>query len=1104
MQIYGELFLGVSLVWSVICTGLAFLGARFRRQNLIDSARYGLYALTALVWAMALLLSWTFVTHEFANKYVATYSDRGMPKLYLLAAFWGGEKGALLFWVTSLLTFSAISIHGNRAKEPRWIGTTLGILFLSVGFFLMLMVYESNPFASFLTHGGPADGQGMNPLLQNPTMTIHPPSLLTGYITFTIPFAYGVAALIVNKLDTEWIRVTRLWTVISWLFLTIGLVLGGAWAYEELGWGGVWMWDPVENAGFIPWLTSTAFLHSVMIQERRGMLKRWNAVLVCLTFFLTILGTFLTRSQLIASVHAFADSTIAGHFLGYMVVLIIISTWAIGLRWKALKSEHRVESFWSRESFFILNTGVLVLASLVVVYGTIFPKFSELEGFRSGYNALVNAYNATLGLILPHMEPLVQALDLGEPWFNKVMVPLGLILLFLSAVGPLMPWRRTTAAQFRKLFLRPILWSALPTAVVIAVIAAVPITASMEQGATFSEALAQHWSSLRLVHGYAFCAIYFGFFVLLTVTSEYLRSLRIRMRTVGGSWFRNGLVLLLKARRRFGGYLVHIGIVLCFWAFTGNAFKLEIPEQVLHPGDVLEIGEYRATFARLDEVFEEDGRFVSSRASVLVQNRGAPAPEAMMRSLGAALEAHGLEPAIIQGRPGHSTVQVVFEDPSDAQRLLAAGLLVSELERNYERLPDDTKRHARVYRFKHEKVLELQPMAFMRHVNELKGRASEISALGVKAEVTPGSTVVRLAFPNEAALQAFGEIDDIAHALPPVLNVKSGAGPTTVDVLAVGSGRLLLPEVRFYEKHATPTTETAIESHPLEAVSLVELRRPAPKKRPERPRRVSPAGWAIFLPIAILAALLVTLEVARADGSPKPSAAGSGLEKIRPIAEHLYCPGHRDGSWVVDEHRNLVECGSAEGKEILDLMANLARRRPGFDAAQASHRRWLLGALIKEDPRIDRLLEVPAEQFNAIWLNTKCLCGCSHILFQCGLECGPALHWKQEFRQMLAAGMGVDAALQTYIASWNSTLPPTATPYNRRSVVKDPEGSESSWGIPLIAASVFVLFILIFLLRRGRQAEARRAKGHGTQESLKSKESLLIDDLIEETDGPLV
>ena len=258
-----------------------------------------------------------------------------------------GEKGALLFWVTSLTTFSAISIHSNRRKNLSWIGCSLGVLLLCISFFVLLMVFESNPFATFLTFGGPADGQGLNPLLQNPVMTIHPPSLLTGYITFSIPFAYGVGALITGKLDTEWIQVTRFWTIVSWLFLSLGLILGGAWAYQELGWGGYWMWDPVENAGLIPWFTSTAFLHSVMIQERRDMLRRWNAVLVCVTFLLTIFGTFLTRSQLIVSIHAFADSTLANYFLGLMLFLVVVSAGLIAWRWRALRRCMPAGCSWS-------------------------------------------------------------------------------------------------------------------------------------------------------------------------------------------------------------------------------------------------------------------------------------------------------------------------------------------------------------------------------------------------------------------------------------------------------------------------------------------------------------------------------------------------------------------------------------------------------------------------------------------------------------------------------------------------------------------------------------------------------------------------------------
>ena len=456
--------LGTALLYcaflATLATGvLAYGGAALRSPGMLAASRHGLRT-TWLVWlAMGACLFYGLLSHDFANKYIAAYTDQDMPLAYLIAGFWGGEKGALLFWTIALTTFSVVAVLRNRTQSQVFLGWVTGILATSILFFATLMVFESNPFEIFQAGAGPDDGKGMNPLLQNPLMAIHPPSLLTGYISFTVPFAFGFAALITGQLDSQWLRDTRKWTLVSWLFLSLGLILGGAWAYEELGWGGFWMWDPVENAGLIPWFTATAFLHSVMIQERRNMLKRWNAVLVCLTFLLTIFGTFLTRSQLIDSVHAFADSTLAGYFLWYMAVITVVSTIAIAIRWKALRADAELDSVMSREAFFVFNNVLLVGCAFVVLWGTLFGQISDAKPVQQLYNAFASAVGH-LGL---HLQPLTQKVQLGEPWFNQVMTPLGLAILLLTGVGPLISWRRATRKNFEKNIARPLVASALIT-----------------------------------------------------------------------------------------------------------------------------------------------------------------------------------------------------------------------------------------------------------------------------------------------------------------------------------------------------------------------------------------------------------------------------------------------------------------------------------------------------------------------------------------------------------------------------------------------------------------------------------------------------------------
>ena len=793
MQIYGELLLGLGYVWTLLCAGAAFLGARFSRPNLVHGARYGLYAVAALLWALALLLSHAFLGHDFSNKYVTAYSDRGMATVYLLAAFWGGEKGALLFWALVLSSASAVAAHLNRNKEPRWSGLATGILTLCVAFFLILMVYDSNPFATFLTHGGPADGRGINPLLQNPAMTIHPPTLLAGYAIFSIPYAYGMATLILGRKDAEWIGVVRLWTVVSWLFLSAGLALGGLWAYEELGWGGYWMWDPVENAGLIPWFTSTAFLHSIMVEKRRGMLRRWNAVLVILTFLLTIFGTFLTRSQLISSVHAFADSTLSGYFLWLMAVITVASGALIMIRWRELGSEQRVESIWSREAFVILNNLVLVGCAAVVIWGTLFPKLSELESLRGAVNGLVSMFNATAGGALGELEPLTAAVDLGAPWFNRVLAPVGLVLVVLTCAGPVLAWRRSSLPSVRRGLLSPLLVAALPAAAAVWLVLGPIDTPGAGMGVS-----------------YVVLALLGSVFVLATAGGEHLRAAAKTQPGQAVGRLRRSLRVALRSHRRLGGHLVHLGALLCFLAFAGSAFRIELPERLVEPGDELAIGRYRLTFARLDERFEAEGRYAASAATFVVLDAGEQPSAALADAVQRALAAHGALPKTLEARPDEAALRVTLD--AGRELLLAAGL-VAELGHAFEHVAEEEAGRVRVYRYAREGVLGLIPRAFAREASEVRRRAAALTTLAPTVETAGESSVLRLRFGSAGAAGAYAEAESLARALPPLLNVYPGDAPGELKVVCEGAGRLLRPEVRLYEKHEAFTTEVALERH---------------------------------------------------------------------------------------------------------------------------------------------------------------------------------------------------------------------------------------------------------------------------------------------------
>jgi cytochrome c-type biogenesis protein CcmF len=425
------------------------------------------------------------------------------------------------------------------------------VLMVIADFFLFVIIFYKNPFATFIGEV-PTTGKGLNPLLQNAYMVTHPPSLYTGFVGMSIPFAFGLAALISGQLDDAWLVSVRRWTLGAWFFLSMGLTLGMLWAYEELGWGGFWAWDPVENAGFLPWLTATAFLHSIMIQERRGMLKIWNVTLIILTFFLTIFGTFMTRSGIVQSVHAFGqDTQLAWIFTVFMILILIVSFGFVIKRIPELRARATFESWLSREAAFTLNNWILLLAAFFVLFATMFPTLSE----------------ALTG----------QRITVGPPFFNKWMVPIGLSLLFLTGVGPLIAWRKATVGHLRYQFLYP------GSAAIIAV------------AACLFAGLGTSWAA---VVNFGFCAM-----VLTTITQEFLRNLAIRKKNTGSDFFSAAIGMVLRNRRRYGGYLVHLGIVLMFVGFAGTAYQKEL-EAHLVPGQQVKLGKYQIHFERL--AHEED------------------------------------------------------------------------------------------------------------------------------------------------------------------------------------------------------------------------------------------------------------------------------------------------------------------------------------------------------------------------------------------------------------------------------------------------------------------------------------------------------------------
>jgi cytochrome c-type biogenesis protein CcmF len=522
----GSFLLLASFVVCAYAGVISVVGARRGSRGLIESGIGAFYLVAALMTAASAVMINAFLTGDYSIKYVVHYSDSVQPLFYKITSYWGGLDGSIMFWVFLLSLFGSAAVYINRERHRELIPYVVATISTVEMFFLYLMVVHKNPFSTYLTTV-PTDGQGLNPLLQNYWMAIHPPSLYTGFVGMTIPFAFCIAALITGHLDDSWLRAVRRWTMVSWLFLSFGLTLGMIWAYEELGWGGYWGWDPVENAGLLPWFTATAFLHSVMVQERRSMLRVWNVTLVIVTFFLTIFGTFMTRSGVVQSVHAFGeDPILAKLFTGFMVVILVFSFALVIWRLPLLRSRHELDSWMSREAAFLANNWILLFSAFFVLFATMFPTLSEaITGER---------------------------LTVGPPFFTKWMLPIGFAMLILTGIGPQMAWRKSSLTNLRDSFF----WPTLAGVVTVAGLAAIGLHV---------------WSSGLC---FALCA-----FVTAAIIQEFWRGANVRRGATGTDFLTALIGLVGRNKRRYGGYIVHVGIVLMFFGFAGNGYKKD--EQVL-------------------------------------------------------------------------------------------------------------------------------------------------------------------------------------------------------------------------------------------------------------------------------------------------------------------------------------------------------------------------------------------------------------------------------------------------------------------------------------------------------------------------------------------
>ncbi len=570
MTILGEIALWIALPAALWGAVLSFAGGRTGRSDFVLSGERTAYVLTLLLTLTSLGIIAAFLGNRYEYWYVANYSNRELGTYFKIAGLWAGQRGSLVFWTLLLSVFTSIAVFQNRRRNREFMPFVTGTLLALLSFLLLVLLFAGvNPFE--LVGFTPANGRGLNPQLQNYWMTIHPPTLYLGFTAFAVPFAFAVAALLTNRLDSRWIAVTRRWILLSWFFLTNGIIFGMRWAYEELGWGGYWFWDPVENASLLPWLTATAFLHSIQIQENRGMLKVWNMVLVVITFLLTIFATFLTRSGLIESVHSFAENLkIAYIFLGFMGGLIAVCAVLILHRLPSLRSENHIQSFLSRESAFLFNNLLLVGITFAVMWGTLFPLITE--GFFG------------------------QKINVGPPFYNRVNVPVGLILLLLMGIGPVIAWRRASRRNLRKNF-------TLPAAAGLSMLVALAV------------------SGIR--HATVLATFSIAVFVMTIVVREFWKGTKTRARIAGEGNLSALRSLVRRNRHRWGGYIVHVGVVVIFTGFAGSAFDTNAVRELV-PGQSATIRsafghEYRLVYESLshsrprtdDAVRENDWRWTA-------------------------------------------------------------------------------------------------------------------------------------------------------------------------------------------------------------------------------------------------------------------------------------------------------------------------------------------------------------------------------------------------------------------------------------------------------------------------------------------------------------
>lgn len=561
MYVIGNTALYLGIVISIYSLLANILGIKKKNNRWLESARGGVLSLVLLSSVASFLLMYMLGTSQFQYKYVAAYTSENLPMVYKLTAFWAGNAGSLLLWLLLLCLYAGFLVFSKEKKNPM-MPYVSSILLLNILFFFLVILISANPFE--MTETIPSDGKGLNPMLQHPGMILHPVTLYLGYVGLAVPFAFAIAALMLKRVDAEWIKLTRRWTLVAWLFLTLGNIIGGWWAYLELGWGGYWAWDPVENASFLPWLTVSAFLHSVMIQERKGMLKTWNISLVILSYVLTLFGTFLVRSGILTSVHAFGDGNLGTYFLIFMAFMALLSIYVVMTRYQLVRREtNPIQSYFSKESSFLLNNLILVAGAFAVFWGSMYPLISEvITGTK---------------------------VNVGPPYFNKVMAPIMLGLIVLMAICPLIAWQKATVEKFLKNLIWPLAAGGVTAIILI---------------------------SVGVKGIFPIIGLSSAVFMFATHIKEFVSGIKARMKATKENVAKASLRLILKNQRRYGGYIVHIGIaVIAIGVISSTAYPKDVL-QTVETGESFKIGQYELTFKGLTEHTESGNGIVVATLDV--------------------------------------------------------------------------------------------------------------------------------------------------------------------------------------------------------------------------------------------------------------------------------------------------------------------------------------------------------------------------------------------------------------------------------------------------------------------------------------------------------